>query len=535
MGIKRTLFILITIFSLGTVMLLLPIMGMKTNIREVKQMRASIDFPQADWINSEPLSMNDLKGHVVLFDFWTYCCINCIHVLDDLKYLEDKYKDDAFIVIGIHSPKFANEANTENIRQAVFRYGISHPVLADHKMEMWNTLGVNSWPTFVIMGPDGEFIGKVSGEGQRELLDKVIGDALEEGRKNKQLTSKPIRNTPEKPTSETLSFPGKIALNSNGSILYISDSNHNRILEVKLNGNEGTITNIIGSGKQGFSDGSFSACALNHPQGIALDGDILYIADTENHSIRAADLKKKTVTTIAGTGNQGYTRNYNGPPLEVSLSSPWDIDIKDNKIYIAMAGTHQLWLLDLKKNTISDFTGNGYENITDGNRSNASLAQPSGISIFNDRVYFADSEVSAVRWADAETGNVKTINGRGLFVFGDRDGSFSSAMLQHPLGIFATDDTLFIADTYNHSIRIADMKAGLMSTLIGKSDKNVCSINDKTCSYLPLFEPNDVILYKGKLYIADTNNHLIRIYDMKNGTLEDLMIKSEKTEDRTAQ
>ncbi len=489
----------------------------------------AVEFPQnLPWINTlDPLTLEKVKGHVILLDFWTYCCINCIHVLEDLKYLEEKFKDDPFIVIGVHSAKFKNEQDLDNIRSAVARYEISHPVVVDNELKLWKAYGVRAWPTFVLIGTDGKVIGNISGEGKREVLENSITDVLEKGRKNGTIAKNKIAILPDLILKSYLKFPGKIDLDSQNHVLFISDSNHNRILEVKLEENNvGTVKTIIGNGESGLKDGSFEQAKFNKPQGIVHDNGIIYIADTENHAIRLIDLEKKIVKTIAGAGKQGYHREYKGDPLKISLNSPWDLTLFDHDLYIAMAGSHQIWKLDLKENIIENFAGSGREDIIDGPLKSAALAQPSGIVAdkVKNRIYFADSEVSALRYIDLKTLEVKTLIGKGLFMFGMKSGSFDEALLQHPLGIDVKDDKVYLADTYNHAIRIADVNTKTIMNLIYRPRKGVCKIGDKDCDVLPLYEPNDVLVSNNTLYIADTNNHLIRIFDLTSENLEDLYL-----------
>lgn len=491
----------------------------------------AFDFPaNLTWLNTqEPLTLEMLKGHVVLLDFWTYCCINCIHVLNDLKYLEEKYKDQPFIVIGIHSPKFKNERDLDNIKSAIARYEIYHPVLADTYMVLWREYGINVWPSFILIDVEGNVIGTTSGEGQRTILDTAIKQSLDEGKRTGKIAKEKISIVSDISYDSILKFPGKLAIDSTNDILFVSDSNHNRILAIKLEEKDiGKILFTIGNGKDGFKDGNFEEVNFNKPQGMIFHENTLFIADTGNHAIRLIDLAKKSVKTIAGTGKQGFKRNYDGAALSVSLSSPWDLALHEHYLYIAMAGIHQIWRMNLKDNTIQNYAGSGKEDIIDARLKDAALAQPSGLSYdpSKNRLYFADSEVSALRYIDIGKGLVKSLIGKGLFVFGLKNGEFDNALLQHPLGVDVEGDTIYIADTYNHAIRIANLKTNEIGNLIYRPKKGVCKIGDENCDVLPLFEPNDVLSYNGKLYIADTNNHLIRVFDFNKKNLSDLYLLS---------
>ncbi|MBI4231864.1 redoxin domain-containing protein [Candidatus Peregrinibacteria bacterium] len=475
----------------------------------------AVDFPtHLPWLNTkEPLTLAKLKGHVVLLDFWTYCCINCIHVLPDLKYLEHKYKNEPFVVIGVHSAKFENEKDAQNIQSAIDRYEIEHPVLVDNSHLLWNAYGIRSWPSFVLIDPEGYVRGVASGEGLRAPLSQGIDQLLEEAKKKGTLVEKPLEISFEsKKSTGILSFPGKLLLRDKR--LFISDSNNNRILITELEEAEEPKAKIIDQIE-----------GLDHPQGICLVGKLLYICDTENHTLKEYNLETKSLRTLAGTGQQARTRQTElGDPLETALNSPWDLDYKDGKLYIAMAGPHQIWSYDVLSEELEIYAGSGVENILDGPRLGAQLAQPSGISIYKDYLYFADSEVSALRRINLLTEEVESLVGSGLFDFGRDDGPFAEARLEHCLGVDAQAEEVFIADTYNHSIRRADLSTSTLETVIAKVAHDVCRIGDKSCQMLPLFEPNDVQRVGDKLYIADTNNHLIRVFDLKTKDLINLEI-----------
>lgn len=481
------------------------------------------EFPSGfDWLNTkEPLSLEKLKGHVLVLDFWTYCCINCMHTLPVLAQLEKKYHDKPVVFIGVHSAKFFNEQDKNNIEQAVGRYEISHPVIVDKEMSIWRQYGVNGWPTIAIVDPNGTLVYRQSGEGQKEMIEDIVDVLLEKHEKNHTLAREPITITRTVHKNKTtLSYPGKISI-SNGKIA-ISDSNHNRILVTDMSGK---IEQIIGSGDVGLVDGSFSDSKFFRPQGIAWIDNRIIVADTENHALREIDLSNAKVTTLAGNGRQGPWVSAGGKGIDVSLSSPWDVTIRNEQVFIAMAGNHQIWIYDLKTKMAKPFAGNGYENIVDGPRMSAQLAQPSGIFAYNDLIYFTDSETSSVREIDLKTEQVSTIVGHGLFAFGHEDGNADEALLQHPLGVSAISNKIFVADTYNSAIRIIDLEEQRVSTLVGRKTAGICRIDDPKCDTLALYEPSDVKVYQDKLYIADTNNHLIRIYDLKENLLTTLNIK----------
>src|SRR5213080_2855090 len=237
------------------------------------------------WLNTDkPLTLSALKGKVVLLDFWTYGCINCMHIIPDLKRLERKYPNE-LVVIGVHSAKFENEKDTENIRRIILRYEIEHPIVNDADFKIWNAYAVDAWPTRYLIDPAGYIIGKLSGEGSYEVLDKAIGDSIAEFRKRGELNEAPLKLVLEKAKvgDLPLAFPGKVLADEKTDRLFIADSDHNRIVIAKL---DGTLVDVIGTGVHGMISGSFETASFSRPQGMALDGDTLYVADTENHLLR---------------------------------------------------------------------------------------------------------------------------------------------------------------------------------------------------------------------------------------------------------
>src|ERR1044072_5142095 len=312
------------------------------------------------WLNTDkPLSIAALKGKIVLLDFWTYGCINCIHIIPDLKKLEAKYAKQ-LVVIGIHSAKFQNEKETENIRRIILRYEIEHPVYNDSEYAVWQSYGVRAWPTQVLIDPAGDVIGGVSGEGNYKVIHQNVAKGLEEFSHKGELNEDPLKLVQEraKVGELPLAFPGKILADANGDRLFIADSNHNRIVITKL---DGTLVDTIGTGDIGATDGAFDKAKFYRPQGLALNGENLYVADTESHIIRRIDLKARTVETIAGTGQQTHDYFKVGTARSVALSPPADLQLVVHFFSIARAGPHKIWMLDLKKNEFSTFAGSGRE------------------------------------------------------------------------------------------------------------------------------------------------------------------------------
>src|SRR2546428_5802211 len=501
--------------------------GLEMATQDGARMRAPELTGARGWLNTDrPLTLSALKGKVVLLDFWTYGCINCMHIIPDLKRLERKYPNE-LVVIGVHSAKFANEKETENIRRIILRYEIEHPVVNDADFAIWNAYAVNAWPTRYLIDPAGYIIGRLSGEGGYEALDKAIGNSIAEFRKRGKLNEAPLKLVLERAKigDLPLAFPGKILADAKNDRLFIADSDHNRIVIAKL---DGTLLETIGTGAHGADDGSFDRATFFRPQGMALDSDTLYVADTENHLIREVDLKSKTVKTVAGTGRQSRKPEA-GMARATALNSPWDVQLVGRTLYIAMAGPHQIWKLDLDKNEVSTFAGSGREARKDGELLKAGFAQPSGITTDGEALYTADSEANIIRAIDLSKGEVRTLVGGDLFEFGDKDGRGDHVRLQHPLGIFALDDKILIADTYNHKIKELDPQTRTVKTFLGTGKPG------QTDGASPSFyEPAGVSAANGRLYIADANNHAIRVVDLKTRETSTLRIKGLEPPSTTA-
>lgn len=489
-----------------------------------RQERPRIRAPELSghrgWLNTDkPLSLAGLKGKVVLLDFWTYGCINCIHIIPDLKRLEKKYPNE-LVVIGVHSAKFDNEKDTENIRRIILRYEIEHPIVNDADFNIWRSYAVNAWPTRYLIDPAGYIIGRLSGEGGYDVLDKTIGATVAEFKKRGELNEAPLKLVLEKAKigDLPLAFPGKVLADAKNDRLFIADSNHNRIVVARL---DGSLLEVIGAGAIGAGDGSFDRATFFRPQGMALDGERLYVADTENHLIREVDLKTKTVKTIAGTGQQSHEYGEHGPARQVALNSPWDLQLVGRTLYIAMAGPHQIWKLDLDGQEVSTFAGSGREARIDGPRDEAGFAQPSALESDGKTLFVSDAESNIIRAIDlAANGEVRTLVGGDLFDFGDKDGRGNDVRLQHPLGLARWNDKLLIADTYNHKIKILDPATRTVTSFTGTGKPGQA---DGAAS--SFYEPGGLAVAGDKLYVADTNNHAIRVVDLKTKLAKTLPIR----------
>jgi len=442
------------------------------------------------WLNTgdTQYTLADLRGRIVILDFWTFCCINCLHVLDELRELEEKHRDTV-VIIGVHSPKFVHEAEHRAVVDAVERYGVEHPVLDDPELTTWKQYAVRAWPTLVVIDPEGYVVAQHAGEGHAHAIEKLVEELEAEHEAKGTLRRGDGPYVAPEPEPTTLRFPGKALLLPSGNFL-VSDTTRHQLVELAADGE--SVVRRIGSGARGFADGPAEAAAFNEPQGLALlDDGAVVVADTVNHALRRLDVATGEVTTLAGTGRQWWQGSpSSGPAREVDLSSPWDVAVFGGRVWIAMAGVHQLWTYDPASETVGVAAGTTNEGLVDGPGAEAWFAQPSGLAATPERLWVADSETSALRWVDTE-GAVHTAVGTGLFDFGHRDGAAEQALLQHPLGVTALPDgSVAVSDTYNHALRRYDPATGEVTTLA-----------------TDLREPSDAVVVGGDIVVVESARH----------------------------
>ncbi|WP_432068415.1 NHL domain-containing thioredoxin family protein [Streptomyces sp. C10-9-1] len=421
--------------------------------RRRARVRAPELIGKGGWINTggTELTLADLRGKCVVLDFWTFCCINCLHVLDELRELEERHRDTV-VVVGVHSPKFVHEAEHRAVVDAVERYQVHHPVLDDPELATWKQYAVRAWPTLVVIDPEGYVVAQHAGEGHAHAIERLVTELEAEHEAKGTLRRGDGPYVPPEPVATDLRFPGKALRLPSGNLL-VSDSTRSELVELEADGE--TVVRRVGRG------------VFNEPQGLALlpDGRVA-VADTVNHAIRAFDPESGAVELLAGTGRQWWQGEpVAGPAREVSLSSPWDVAWWGDRLWIAMAGVHQLWTYDPAAGTVAVAAGTTNEGLVDGPAEQAWFAQPSGLAAAGDRLWIADAETSALRWIDREL-TVHTAVGTGLFDFGHRDGEAGQALLQHPLGVTALPDgSVAVSDTYNHALRRYDPVADAVTTL----------------------------------------------------------------------
>jgi len=524
---------------------------MSETVRTQHRVRAS-ELEGRGWLNTggKSLDLESLRGKIVLLDFWTFCCINCLHVLDELRPLEEEYSD-VLVTVGVHSPKFEHEADPVALASAVERYEIHHPVLDDPELATWKAYTARAWPTLVVIDPEGYIVAHLSGEGHAGGLAVLLEELVAEHEAKGTLHRGNGPYVAPEPTSGTLRFPGKATQLANGNYLVV-DSGHHRLVELRPDLE--TVERIIGSGTKGFLDGQSEIAQFNEPQGVTvLPSELAWklgydavVADTVNHRLRGVTLSSGYVQTLAGNGVQRlldagparvtdtgagtWSEHHDGGPAdfaadaidvgalglgtEVSLSSPWDVvwSEKLQRVVIAMAGTHQIFAFDPLANEVSILAGSGLEGLLDGKAEEAWFAQSSGLAIDGDNnIWVADSETSSLRrLVVGDSGvTVETAVGKGLFDFGFRDGGADDARLQHPLGVTVLpDNSVAIADTYNGAVRRYDPATKSVSTLARG-----------------LAEPSDVVVVQVEgsdplLVVVESNKHQLVLVPIPKEALQ---------------
>ncbi len=425
-----------------------------------------------------------------------------MHLLPVLGALAEKRRGEPLAIIGVHSAKFDGEQSPDRVKAAVERYGLDHPVVVDRGMAIWDSYGIQAWPTVVLIRPDGRVAASIPGEVGLDALDRAVGELMAQARKDGTLGSQQLLPPRvAQPDPGVLAFPGKVLAAADGRI-FVSDSRHHRVLVL---GHDGRVLLVIGSGTRGRREGSFHDAELDDPQGLALDAGrgILYVADGGGQTIWAADLAQRTLSVAAGTGRLGEAPlgGTARPAAAVDLRTPWDLALAGRQLFVAMAGAHQIAVVDLDAATIARYAGNGRESIADGSPRAASFAQPSGLSLDGDTLYVADSESSAVRALDLRNGETRTLVGTGLFDWGDRDGPIELRMLQHPLAVAASPGGLWVADSYNGKIKRFSPGLDSLTTVLADA------------AGLPLLGPAGLSVEPdGSLLVADTDrSRLLRL------------------------
>jgi len=409
------------------------------------------------------VSLADLRGRFVLLDFWAFCCVNCLHVLDELRPLENKYAGE-LVVVGVHSPKFVHEADPDALAAAVERYQVEHPVLDDPELITWQAYTARAWPTLVLVDPEGYVVAQYAGEGHAHAILALLDELRDVHRAKGTLQPGDSPYVPPPVPEGDLLFPAE-ALHLDGGGFLVADAGHHGLVELAEDAE--TVVRRIGSGNRGMVDGLPHEARFNEPNGLCLlppevataVGYDVVVADTVNHALRGVRLEDGCVTTLAGTGAQWMQGDGTD-----ALSSPWDVCWWRDRVWVAMAGVHQLWTFDPRTGDVEATGGTTNEGLLDAPLAEAWFAQTSGLAADGDRLWLVDSETSSLRYV--EDGRVRTAVGTGLFDFGFRDGAAAQALLQHPLGVTVLPDgSVAVCDTYNGAVRRYEPESARLSTV----------------------------------------------------------------------
>jgi thiol-disulfide isomerase/thioredoxin len=457
------------------------------------------DFGSGRWLNTAgPLSLRKLRGKVVLLDFWTFACGNCLHVIDELRPLETRFADE-LVIIGVHSPKFAHERSDAAVQAAIERYDVGHPVFNDPELRLWQQYAVRAWPTLVLIDPKGYVVAQAAGEGQAANLSALIEDLILEAEADGTLRRGSNPHQPPVSSGGELRFPAK-AIALDGS-LFIADAGHHQLVQAQFDPSSERLTVLrrIGSGHRGAGSLDFAepnGVTALPPELSARVGFDLVVADTANHrlsGVRSSDGTIQKIIDLAAALTASSTRTVTGPVPAVL--SPWDVAWWPalGRVAIAAAGVHLLlsWdPLDEGPSAVAVLAGTTVEGLKDGPAADGWLAQPSGLAVQGDRLWFVDSESSALRHLTV-AGQLQTLVGEGLFDFGHVDGPAKTARLQHPLGVAVLPDgSIAVADTYNGAVRRYDPVEQSVSTLASELD-----------------EPSGLVLVDGRLVVLESGAH----------------------------
>lgn len=398
--------------------------------------------------------MSDLRGRAVLIDFWTFCCVNCLHVLDELRPVEAAYAEE-LVVIGVHSPKFVHEADPVALAAAVERYGVHHPVLDDPELVTWQAYTARAWPTLVLVDPEGYVVAQYAGEGHAHAISALLAELVPQHRERGTLQPGDSPYVPPVVEPSDLRFPASAVPlpgggGADGGSVLVADAGHDQVVELSA---DGEVVRRFG----GFREPN-GLCLLPADVAVAVGYDVV-VADTVGHRLAGLRLEDGSVRTLAGDGQQWMP----GDGVE-RLSSPWDVTWWGDRVWVAMAGIHQLWTFDPLSGAVEVAAGTTNEGLLDGPLEQAWFAQTSRLAPDGDRLWLADSETSSLRYlAD---GAVHTVVGSGLFEFGFQDGPAEQALLQHPLGVTVLPDgSVAVCDTYNGAVRRYDPATGSVGTL----------------------------------------------------------------------
>jgi sugar lactone lactonase YvrE len=472
---------------------------MSTDLANAPELPSSLE-----WLNAPPQSVASHRGRVLALVFWNAASAYCHTLIGELARLQARYPVGLSIV-GIHQPKFDAELLAGRVLKAANALGIAFPVANDRAWTTWQHYGVQSWPSVALVDTRGRLRRMVAGDHQLAELDSAVAALIEEVG-GAVMAAEPGRRTGAEPRLP-LSFPSGLAITD--SHLYVADTGHHRVLECT---HAGRVLREFGTGHGDFVDGTFDSAAFLRPRGLCVVRELLYVADTGNHSLRRVRLLDGRVDTVLGSGQAGLVREGSQlPGAALPLNQPWSVIASQERVFIAMAGSNQVWEFDQGQARLKLLAGSGELGIADGPARSAMFAHPAGLAAVQQTLYVVDSATSAIRAIQMAQSQVQTLVGQGLYEFGDHDGLRRDARLQYPLALALDPSTpvLWIADSYNGSLRKLRLGGGEMTT------------HDLP---RPLDAPAAIVAGAGSLWIANTGAHEVLRYDLASGLLARLPI-----------
>ena len=482
------------------------------------------------WLNSDrPLTQDDLRGRVLVLHFWSRNCIECVESAAAISQIEAE-NQGKLSVIGIFSPKLDAEKERQVAASLLHRRGLRQLTALDKDFRVWREFSVRDWPTTMLIDPLGHIFARYSGKIDLRKFRGDLERLLSTFPKPRVDPPLPYRFIvgPESELASVMRFPAKVS-GENG-VLWVADSANHRVLG--MDEYSGKILHVIGEGIPGLKDGDFRQARFRYPRGILAHKGRIFVSDTGNHALRRIDLGRRQVVRVAGTGVRGLWSEFQrGKALETPLDTPLDLALAPagKNIYVSMAGPHQIWSFDPDRGELARAWGNGKEGSEDGPNPMVEFMQPTGMVAVGKEFYLTDAIANSLRRIGKD-GAVKTLIGGELSSFGFSDGGIDRGTMQSPEAVGQELGGLVLADALNHAIRFYDSEKRSLSTLVGGQGPGHA---DGSFAEARLFEPSGIYSHGGKVFIADSGNHAIRVMNRRGRRLSTLPVAFAGSELRT--
>lgn len=460
------------------------------------------EIPDAlHWVNCrESVRLSELRGRIVLVVFWNATSTSSMNLLSELRQLERRHPG-AFVLLGVHTPRYTSQQPDAAVLNALNRSRFRTPIANDQDWLAWKLYSIPAWPTTLLVDTEGGLAARFVGEGRSEEIEEAVAQ-LQEGLPPAHVRSAPdLLESVRAEATGALAFPTHVL--ATGSRLYVSDTGHHRIFECS---HGGRVLRQFGSGTPGNWDGRLAACGFQSPHGLALDADVLYVADTGNHCIRRIKLESGEVDTVLGSGRPAYGDvETQGSGLRASINAPHAVAADGDVLYVAATGQNQILRVDLRTQHVTTLAGDGRCDVRDGIGSQASLAQPSALAPMPGQLLVADSGGNAIRRLRFADLALTKLVGSSPWEPGRQDGTGRKVRLAWPCGLAVAENHVYVADTCNDRLCVLDPYSGELATLPFDH---------------PLHEPQGLSFAAGSLWVADRNDHAILRIDPEHGTCE---------------